>query len=98
MASPSKRNMSRKAHQHALATQNVGANLQRQVCGECGHISINPVTPAGLRAEISVSETGLFGGAPELVYELAEELALIPATDPDRPRFGERRRPVRNSA
>jgi hypothetical protein len=88
MAFPTKRNTS---HDHTFVFQNVGADLQRCICGECGHVSIHPTPPASLRSEVTVEKTGLFVGGPELVYELAEALTLLPATDPHRPRFGERR-------
>lgn len=91
MVFPGKRSVSQTDHDHTFVTHNVGADLQRQICGECGHVSINPTPPVSVRAEVTVEKAGLFGGAPELVYELAEALALIPATVPDRPRFGERR-------
>lgn len=86
-----KRNTTRTDHDHSFVTQNVGAGLQRRVCGECGHISIDPAEPASLRSEVSTDKARLFRVAPEFVYELAEALALIPATDPDRPRFGKRK-------
>jgi hypothetical protein len=53
-------------------TQNVGADLQRQICDECGHISINPTPPASVRSEVNGKKPGLFGGAPEFFYELAQ--------------------------
>ena len=92
MVSLSKRGSLGKDHEHTLATQNVGADLQRQICTECGHVSINPTPPSSIRTEVVVEKAGLFERAPEFVYELAEALSLIPATDPHRPRFGERRK------
>jgi hypothetical protein len=91
MVFPGKRSVSRTDHEHAFSAQQVGADLQRQICGDCGHISISPIPPASVRSEITVEKAGLFGGGPEFVYELAEALALIPATDRSRPRFGEGR-------
>jgi hypothetical protein len=91
MAFINKRSAPRTDHDHTVITQNVGADLQRQICGACGHVSINPTDPSGLRSEITVRKAGLFCSAPEFVYELAEALAVIPATDPHRPRFGDRR-------
>ncbi len=85
-----KRTGSQTDHEHSFSTHNVGADLQRRVCGECGHVSVDLMEPASLRSEIN-GKPGLFGGAPEFVYELAEALARIPATVADRPRFGERK-------
>ena len=90
-----KRSASRTDHDHTFVTHNVGADLQRRVCDECGHLSINLTEPASIRSEVKVEKAGLFRAAPEFIYELAEALARIPATDPDRPRFGERRKPRR---
>ena len=89
----SRRNGSRTDHDHTFKVQNVGADLQRRVCAECGHLSIDLAEPSGLRSEVRVGKAGLFRAAPEFVYELAEALARIPSIDPDRPRFGERKKP-----
>ena len=92
MVFPGKRNGSRSNHDHTFVTHNVGADLQRRVCGECGQISIDLAEPSSIRSEVNGKKPGLFGGAPEFVYELAEALARIPATVTDGPRFGERRK------
>ena len=89
----SRRNGSRTDHDHTFNFQSVGADLQRRVCSECGYVSISLTAPASIRSEVNGKKPGLFGGAPEFVYELAEALARIPSLDPDRPRFGERRKP-----
>jgi hypothetical protein len=86
-----KRTGSQTDHEHSFVTHNVGADLQRRVCAECSHVSVDLMEPASVRSEVNGKKPGLFGGAPELVYELAEALALVPATVADRPRFGERR-------
>ncbi len=91
MVFPNKRSASQADHEHTFAAQNVGADLQRRVCSECGYVSIKLAEPSDIRSEIRVDKPGLFGGAPEFVYELAEALGRIPATVPDRPRFGARR-------
>ena len=85
-----KRSASRTDHDHSFVSQKVGADLQRQICVDCGHVSISPTAPSGIRPEINVAKAGLFGAAPEFVYELADALARIPSYDPDRPRFGQR--------
>ncbi len=94
MVFPNKRSASQADHEHEFATQNVGADLQRRVCSACGYVSINLSEPTSIRSEVRVDKPGLFRGAPEFVYELAEALALIPAADRNRPGFGERRSPA----
>ena len=89
-----KRSASQTDHEHEFATQNVGADLQRRVFSGCGYVSINLSEPTSIRSEVKVDKPGLFGGAPEFVYELAEALALIPAADRNRPSFAGRRRPA----
>ncbi len=86
-----KRTGSQTDHEHSFVTHNVGADLQRRVCAECSHVSVDLMEPASVRSEVNGKKPGLFGGAPEFVYELAEALARIPATVADRPWFGERK-------
>ena len=93
-----KRSVSRTDHDHTFATQNVGEDLQRQTCGECGHVSINPTQPRSLRTRINTDKVGLFGCTPEFAYGLNRILNFHPAPVPDGPRFGERRKTRRQSA
>lgn len=46
-------------HTHEYRAHNVGADLQRQVCITCGHISITPLPPAGLRSGVPEPEQTL---------------------------------------
>ena len=79
-------------HDHVFDTQSVGADLQRQVCAGCGHVSIVATEPAAIRLEINIERTGLFGGTPEFAYGAARILNFHPAVIPEGPRFGERRK------
>ena len=74
------------SHIHEFSNHNVGADLQRQVCRVCGHITINPIPPTDLRSEIHEAQTGLLGGSP-LAVRLGE--AMEPVLGQRQP--GERR-------
>ena len=77
----STRNARPTKHTHDYLAHNVGADLQRQVCRSCGHISINPLQPLDLRAELLDVEVGLFRNS-ESTLEIAD--ALEPVLSPFR--------------
>lgn len=43
-------------HDHEYVINNVGADLQREVCSICGKICINASPPAALRAALAETE------------------------------------------
>jgi len=73
-------------HTHEFNVHNVGADLQRQVCRTCGHVSINPLPPPDLRAAVLDVKTGLFSNS-ELTVRIVEAIEPVLSVR----RFGERR-------
>jgi hypothetical protein len=73
-------------HTHDFTDHNVGADLRRQVCRSCGHVSIDAIPPADLRDEFVEVRTALFSNS-QLTVRLAD--ALEPVLNG--PRFGERK-------
>lgn len=73
-------------HSHQFSVHNVGADLQRQVCGSCGRVSIKPLPPPDLRAEMLVAPNGLFNKS-QMTVRLEAAIERVPTG----PRFGERR-------
>lgn len=58
-------------HTHEYRVHNVGADLQRQVCGSCGDVSINPLPPKSVRSSLVEAEPVLFS-QPKLAVVLDE--------------------------
>jgi hypothetical protein len=73
-------------HTHEYRVHNVGADLQRQVCGSCGEVSINPLAPTSVRRSSAELQPILFG-RPKLAVVLDEVAAPVGLSW----RFGERR-------
>ncbi len=71
-------------HEHEFSVQNVGAALQRHVCGRCGHVSIDAIPPSDLRAEVLEVEAGLFKDSQASAHVDEEPVIGLPP-------FGERR-------
>jgi hypothetical protein len=68
-------------HEHDFRTHNIGADLERQICRGCGHISINSLPPLDLRAELLDVNVGLFRNS-DVTLEIAD--ALKPVLSPFR--------------
>lgn len=73
-------------HTHEFRAHKVGAGLQRQVCGTCGAVSINPLPPTTVRPSLAEVKPALFS-QPKLAIVLDEVAAPVGLSW----RFGERR-------
>ena len=76
------------SHIHEFSNHNVGADLQRQVCRVCGHITINPIPPTDLRSEIleAFQDRGRdVALVHDVINEAAKNKKAVEADTPKRP-------------
>lgn len=73
-------------HEHAFVINNVGADLQRQVCTICGQVSIVALPPVDVRSTLADVTASLFSESPlTIVIDEAVQPAGLSRQLADRP-------------